>query len=331
MAMILNNKSTTQTGANGASLLGSLVFTRVGELKVHKNDLENIFTNNGLSPAKYDVDIIRPSDAMRRATSKLKNMQITIDINGAKRVAYLDIAESNLGKEVLRYVGRKVVDDKGKKVCYDQISTMVFDRGLKTLSHSPVDYAYQLEYDYEALLNDTEVKFMEWTQYHTQDTVRNTINKVISSLNPTKIKVTGDDDSIAKFVPVKYNSELQALKSILNDLNPYHTNQSYTSGIQFIDLVDTDANKDLLIQSVQSDISGRVNSLISDLSTTLISKSTISTQTAISFVEKLNTMRAEADEYAKLLKTSMSVLGQQIAQAVLQVEDAKEEGTIDVV
>lgn len=316
--VVVNNAT---AGNQSQPLLGHLVFASVGDLRIHKQDLEHIFTNAGLSLNKYQPGDIRPSDAMRRATSKLKNKKLAINYNGQTVSAILDVTEQSEAAVTIRHIGRKVVDEKGRKVCYDQLTSFLYDKQNQTLTFEPTDALFAVEYNYNDEFNTIVNLFNEWCQYHTRDTVRNIINKVINSLMPTPIKTSQDDDAVARFIPVRYQDDLHALKKVVADLKQYHTN-NLTSGCQLIELYDSTANNAMISNAVQGDIKLRIQNVVNDLAETLKQRSNLPLETVQRYTKQLVQMRAEAIEYAGLLRTSMSILEAQISTALNRVEEA---------
>lgn len=319
--MALNTVVTSKATAGqvNQSLLGNLVFVTVSELKVHKQDLVTLFTNSGLSLQKYQPGDIRPSDAMRRATSLIKNKRLGISYNGANVNAVLDVTEQQETALTIRHIGRKVVDEKGRKVCYDQLTSFFYDKQNNSLTFDPVDPLFCTEYAYDQLFSEVIATYNEWCQYHTKDTVRNIINKVVQSLMPTPIKTTPDDDAIAKFIPVTYEYELKALKQVIGDLGPYHT-AGAVSGCQLIELYDSEANNSMIADAVKGDIKGRVQNLVGELTEILNNKGSIPVEQAQRFARQLVQMKNETTEYAGILSVSMDVLERQIATALSRIE-----------
>ena len=309
------------TGSAPAGILGYLAFMGFGDMKVHKSDLEQSFTSANLSLQQYQPGDIRQPDAMRRATSLLKNKKVEIMFNGQKRTAVIDVTEYATDTEVLRYIGRKVVDDKNMKITYDSISLIHFDKAQGTLSFEPVDTAFLTEYNYEVMLQDIMDKYIEWCQYHTKDTVRNIFNKVVNSLMPTPVAAVPGEPSVAKFIPVAYESTLIGMQQVIKDLKPHHLNGA-VSGCQYIELVDSDINKQMINAAVHGDVKAKVQTLVHELQSTLQKNGSITVKSGQILANKLMEIKKEVQHYEDLLGASMTILEQQIVTALMKVDDA---------
>lgn len=313
--------ATVKSSTTLPSLLGNLVFVSFGELKIHKSQLEQLFTQHGLSLNKYQPGDIRPADAMRRATSLLKNRKIQVNtgVKGTK-VAVVDVTEDSDPSSVLRYVGRKMVDSKNKGVDYVQVSTLHFDRTASSLTFTPVDQYLQQEFDYTGMLQSIVSTYNEWCNYHTKETIRNIVNKVVNSLMPTLIKPAPDEDSVARFIPATHQDELVALKNVIYGLAPHHT-AGHASGCQFIELYDSETNKGLIEESVKDNVKTKVSLLVSELSELLKSNGTITPERGKSMIRKVFEMRDEVKNYSSLLNSNMSILDAQIASCLNKIQD----------
>lgn len=304
-----------------AGLLGYLTFMSIGQLRVHKNDLAASFQNAGLSLHQYQPGDIRASDAFRRATSLLRNKKIPIQYGGGQAIAILDITEFSTDDEVLRYVGRKVVDDKNRKLDYQKITVFVFDRSTEDVTYDPIATVFLNEANYDSIMNDIVNTYKDWCTYHTKDTIRNICNKVIASLMPTPVTAVQGEPSIAKFIPVTYEKELMGLKQVISDLSSYHLNGE-ESAVQYIELFESDANKALLNAAVHGDVQAKIQTMINEMTETLKKKGSITVEAGTRMANKLQEMRKEVVHYSNLLGTSMTILEKQIATALTRVEQA---------
>jgi hypothetical protein len=301
------------------SILGNLVFTSIGDLRIHKNDLEQIFAKNGLSLTAYQPGDIRPSDAMRRATSKLKLKKVPIKYKGNDSSATIDVTESLTASGAVRYIGRKVIAEFMQTVDYEQISTFIFERSTGALSHTSVDQIYHAEYDYESILKDTENLYNEYCNYHNKETIRNIILRIVNSCMPTLIKPVADEDSVAKFIPHVHVHTINAMRAVILDLKNYHINGS-ASGCQFIELFDSEANKTMIETCLKNDVKTKVTNLVSELTDILKQRGAITLEKGKILVTQLKTIRDEVKTYSDLLGVGMDVLEKQIATAITRVE-----------
>lgn len=306
---------------NQGELLGKLVFYTVGDIKINKQDLETLFIKNGLELSKFQPGDIRKSDAMRRATSLLRNKKIIINyLQLEDVVAYIDITENNTPTHVYRYIGRKVVDTANDEVNYEQIATFIYEKENDLLTFTTVDPMYEFEFPYNQLLAEIVDLYEEWTEFHTKDTIRNIVLKIINSCMPTLVKPIEGEDSIAKFIPFAYQNTMNSLRRLLLDINQYQIGEK-SSGSQFIELYDSDENRKMLERNITENIKDKLEVLISDITTVLQNGEPIPLRRAITYTEKLDNLKLETKHYASLLKTSLDILTQQIETVHRRIED----------
>jgi hypothetical protein len=295
-------------------LLGHLFFYTLGDIKISESELEAIFVKNGLDK-KY-VKKINKIDAFRRATSKAKQA-VTINYNGSQAKARLEMDEVRCDSDcVVRALGRKVIDEANEALSYKTVGKIVFHRDNSTVTTS-VNNSYIHEMDYTDVLDETVLRYNDWSVYHTKDTVRNMSNHVLESMYPVSLMPSG----LCKFIPKASKDTLYALQGVIRDLSAYGNDCLF----EVVPVIDTEEQRELIDKSATKEIKEELYQFTQDLKQVITAKQTISTKSAVAYIEKFKALNAKAKEYESLLGTYMGLLTQQIQEAIALVNDNTEQ------
>jgi len=312
-------------GLDPNQLIGYLMFYCIPEIKISHSELEDIFIKNSMDKSHLPKKIFE-HDAFRRATGQI-NGKISISLtNGDNVDAKLNVDEvRNDAYEIVRVVGRKVIDSTKAEVEYTPVGRFVFHKKTKVVDTALNDGAF-LEYDYDRLLNDTVGVYKEWTNFHTKDTVRNIINKIVKSTQPVSI-LKG-----AYFIPKDEYDTLKSLQGVIHDLAQYAPNE--TPGIELIPLLDTVEQRTMLEERVNKEIIGDVENLMVELADMLKSDKEIHTRTIKRITTDFQTLQDKTKTYTNLLQTSMKVVQDQLLSAIdrfAKVQAEKELGGVEII
>lgn len=298
-------------------LLGHILFLSMDEVKIHKDDLSDLFKKNQVSSSFLPHEI-KPHDAYRRATSRAQGA-IDVTIGGQTQKARLLVRETKKDDDiVVRNLVRELLDEKNAEADYVTVGKLTYDRKNEALNIS-WDSNYLNEYDYKRVLEDTQDLYAEWTQYHTKETVRNIFNRVVKSMHPISIATGGR----AQFIPKMNQDLLYSLKAIVEEL----PGNSLAEVIPMIDTVD---QRDLITKNLEKEVLYDVDKLLEDFSELLQGGSTLRKSTVKRYAQMVVSLQAKTQEYEGLLSSKMTVIQQQLAQALTKVqsnlldEDAEE-------
>jgi hypothetical protein len=297
---------------NPADLLGYLEFHSIGELKIHKDQLGDIFDANGLDN-KFLPREIKAHDAYRRATATATG---SIDIttpNGAKKARLLVREVKADDNMVIRHLVREIVDSKNEILAYDTVGKFIFQRksGTMNISWSP---DYLDEYPYDILITDVQTLFVDWTQYHTRDTVNNIVRRIITDMNNVSILPNGK----ATFIPRHKWTTLEGLKGMIEDLKSFHTGNS-ESMVEIIPVIDTIDQRDMVQKRVEAQLSGEANTLLADFAELLTADKT-SVKTVQRYAKRVIDLQDRLDEYENLIEKKMEVLSNQLGDALKRIQ-----------
>lgn len=291
-------------------LLGHLLFLNLDEVKIHKDDLSQLFTKHNLSQT-FLPNEIKPHDAYRRASSKAARTIEVPNGNGGVQKARLLVRETKKDdKQVVRNLVRELLDEKNAAAEYATVGKLIFDRDKDTMNVT-WDANYLNEYDYRKILEDTQDLYVEWTQYHTKDTVRNIMNKVIRSMYPVSIMQGGR----AQFIPKRSQEVLYNMKAVIEDLPG-------GSLAEIIHVIDTTDQRDLITKNLEKEVLYDVDKLLQDFSEVLQSP-TIRSSTLKRYAQAVVSLQDKTSEYEKLLSSKMGMLQQQLQQAFNKVSSVK--------
>lgn len=297
-------------------LLGYLAFYSLGDIKITEADLESLFVSNKLD-TKY-IRKIAKADAFRRASSSVKRT-LEISYNGAMVKAMIEVNELRSDATgIVKLMGRKLVDEKNETLDYAVIGRMEFERATNQMTVIP-NVNFGGEYPYDKILEDALNNYKDWTVYHTKDTVRNLVNNVVKTFQPIGLMSSG----LCKFLPKTYKDDMFALRSLVKDLSGF--SQSDPNEFELIPVIDTDEQRDLISKSANDDMKNELNSFVAELTDVIKNKQVIPKRTATTYANKFRELQNKATEYESLVGTYMTILKQQITQAMEFVEDNAEE------
>ena len=290
-------------------LLGHLLFLSMDEVKIHKDDLGLLFQKHQISSSFLPHEI-KPHDAYRRATSRAQG-PIEVMINGKHHKARLLVRETKKDdKVVVRNLVRELLDEQNAEADYVTVGKLTFDRNNDSLNIS-WDANYLGEYDYKKVLEETRDLFNEWTQFHTKETVRNIMNRVIKSMYPVSITNGGR----AQFIPKMNQDLLYSLKAVVEEL----PGNSLAEVIPMIDTVD---QRSLISKNFEKEVLFEVDKLLEEFAE-IIKGGAIRKSTLKRYAGLVVEMQGKTQHYESLLQNKMSVLNQQLTTAMNLVQTAQ--------
>lgn len=303
----------TNADIDSGELLGFLEFHSIGDLRIHKNQLGDIFDKNGLD-SKFLPREIKPHDAYRRAT---KQAQSTIDIDGddgKKQKARLLVREVKTDNNmVIRHLVREIVNSKDEVLDYNTVGKFIFQRksGTMDTSWSP---DFLDEYPYDVLIEDIKNLFTDWTEFHTRETVSNMVRRIINDMNNVSIMPNGK----ATFIPRNQRHTLENLRGMIDDLEDYHQNGG-ESVMEVIPVIDTVDQREMVQKRVESQLSGEANQLLADFAE-LLKADTTSVKTVQRYAKRVVDLQDRLDEYETLIQRKMGVLSNQLSDALARIQ-----------
>ncbi len=294
-------------------LLGHLEFHYIPDLKIHKDDLTKLFTKNNL-PLSYMPNEIKPHDAYRRATATAAQT-LEIQYDGNTKTAKLLVREVACdNKRVMRHLVREVIDQAQEKPMYITVGKMEYDRDNELMRVS-WDSSFLVEYDYKGIVQSIEALFTEWTQYHTKDTVRTIVTRMIKETNPVSIMSRGK----AVFIPKSSTDRLKDIKALVEDLHPWAIEPTAMDLLPMIDTVD---QRNFIGNRLQGDVVHEANELMADFAELLSKRGALRLKTVQNYTKQIMDLRNKVDDYEVLLGATMTTLNQQLQLALTNIQIA---------
>lgn len=298
-------------------LLGNLVFMNIKDMQIPEAGLVSVFQSNNI-PEMY-VKKISKADAFRRATSSVKNKIIYLQDpstgNMLKAKIEVDEVKSDIDG-IKRIIGFKSVDEKNEDISYVPLGYVDFDRHKEVASYS-IEHAYSYEADVVDTFTQCMTNYTNWSVYHTKDTIRNTINRIINDTHPISLMPTG----ICKFVPKSSADLMYNLKNALGEMSSYSINSGSENVMEIIPIINTDEQRDLIEKNFTSEVSDELFALSQEIKEVLQNKSVLSSRTAMSYIEKYKLLQAKAQEYENLLGVYTQAIHDQIVASLDLVND----------
>jgi len=298
---------------NPNTILGYIEMHSISDIKIHKTDLEHLFWTHGMSTTHLP-EKIKPHDAFRRATH---TAQQSIKINNsdspnARLLVREVVCESD---RIVRHLVREIVDSHNEVLDYATVGKFEFSRESERMYYS-WDHAYLDEYNYVSILQEIEQLFLEWTQYHTKDTVRNIVNRIVESMNPVGFMARGK----AMFIPKHQAENLKSLKSIIDDLSFYAHETDQKPIMEIIPMIDTVEQRNLLHRRIEIEISDGLDSVITEMRQALQNRGTLRASTVERYINNVRDLKRKAKDYEELLAVRLEIVQTQIEEAFDNIE-----------
>lgn len=306
--------------------LGNLLYYSLSDMSIKESELMDIFSLNQI-PTTYIRKISTP-DAFRRASSSIKNTHLLLtDINTGevmKVKVEVDEVKSD-DTSIKRIVGVKAINEKNEDISYIPVAHIEYWRDSETVT-SVVEPAYVGNQDIEDLCTEVIDKFDVWSQYHTKDTIRNTILRIINDTHPVSLTPTG----LCKFIPRSHTDLLYSLKEALADMEHFCQNSGEHNFMEIIPVINTEEQQDLIKNASARELKEELHGFTQELKDVLQARKSLPPRTVSSYLERFKTLSEKVSDYECLLGNYLGFLKVQITDAVNLVTDNAEEDNEEV-
>ncbi len=305
--------------------LGSLLYYSLSDMKIKEQELFDLFKQNQL-PVDYIRKISAP-DAFRRASSSVKNttLYITDSTTGETMKTKIEVDEVKSDDSgIKRIIGIKAVNEKNEEISYVPVASVEFFRKNEVVS-TYVDSSYATNQDICDLCDEIENKYAEWSVYHTKDTIRNTILRIINDTHPVSLTPTG----LCKFVPRSHTDLLYSLKETLTDMEQYCQNPGDHNFIEIIPVINTEEQQDLIKDASTRELKEELFGFTQELKDVLQARQTLPARTVSSYLERFKTLSEKVNDYESLLGNYLGFLKVQITDAVTLVKDNSKDNELE--
>lgn len=297
--------------------LGNLLYYSLSDMKIKEQELFDLFMQNQLS-----VDYIRKisaPDAFRRASSSIKNttLFITDSTTGTTIKTKVEVDEVKSDETgIKRIIGIKAINEQDEDISYVPVAVLEFDRSTNSAIYD-IDVYYKSNNDIVDLCNDVINRYNEWSVYHTKDTIRNTILRIINDTHPVALTPTG----LCKFVPRSHSDLLYSLKEALKDMEQYCQNSGDHNFMEIIPVINTEEQQDLIKDASTRELKEELFGFTQELKDVLVARQTLPSRTVSSYLERFKTLSEKVNDYESLLGNYLGFLKIQITDAVSLVKD----------
>ena len=296
-------------------LLGNLLFMNIKDMKLSEKELNDEFVAAGLS-SSY-INKIKPSDVFRRATSSIKGKSCILTKSGIKSVINIDEVCSDNDK-IIRIASLHGIDEKNEDIEFEKMLSFRFDRYTKKMKFTIS--SQHLSNDALQIAQEVEARFNEWCIYHNKDTIRNLINRIVTSMHPVNLMPTG----ICKFIPLNSSDTLHKLHKLISNMSVYCINQGDENLVEIIPIIDTKDQRDLITKNYSLEITEEMNDLASALSK-VISKGSLTSKQASAYINKFAELKQKANEYDDMLGIYSENIQKQIKVSLDLINDNADE------
>lgn len=293
-------------------VLGNLLFMNLTDMTIPVNKLENIFKAYNI-PQSFIRKIV-PADAFRRATSKVKGKTLDLMYNGQLCTVKIEVDEVRCDTDsIKRIIGAKRIDQANENIEYDPVAEVIFTRTGSTLSKAvlfaPGDYNYSVV---EQVTDEVTNMYNDWILYHNKDTVKNIVNRIVSSTHPVNLMPTG----LCKFIPQTSTDLIYNLKGALQEMSSCSIQPNSENIVEIIPVLDTTEQRGLIEKNFRAEITDELFGFTQELKEVLNAKKKIGTRMANAYVTKFNTLRDKAKEYESLLGVYVGAIYSQLKDAM---------------
>lgn len=303
--------------------LGNLLYYSLSDMKIKESELFDLFKANQL-PVNYIRKISAP-DAFRRASSSIKNRTMFIvNPNNTSENLKIKIEVDEVKSDsdgITRVIGRKIIDEDNEEVSYEQIAELTYLRDTNIVAYSLRNSDIVNTMEYSKLCMEVQDKFDEWSVYHTKDTIRNTIVRIINDTHPVSLTPTG----LCKFVPRSHTDLLYSLKEALKDMEHFCQNAGEHNFMEIIPVINTEEQQDLIKNASTRELKEELHGFTQELKDVLQARQTLAPRTVSSYLERFRVLSSKVSDYESLLGNYLGFLKIQITDAVSLIKDNSED------
>lgn len=304
------------------AVLGVLEFHSIPDIRIKQDELLDLWIKHGL--AQEFVPRIRPVDAFRRATTAVQRT-IYIEQNGVTYEAHIEVDDvTKDNSTVVRLLNRKLIDKVNQQTPLLTVGKFEFDRATATMRIS-VNPAAAGEYDYRSILFEARDLYLEFRDYHTRDTLRNIVTKLVRSTRPLSIV----ERSQGKFIPREHIPTMQKLQNLLRELQERVPDQDCS--LDLIPLVNAPDLRRLLAKRLKVEVLEESQALLDEAKEIRQKYGKIKLEKAQSLLEQFIGLREKIEVYEKLINTTLPELRDHIKWAMDNIDiDDDDNGLIGI-
>ncbi len=291
-------------GAGDMDPLGYLSwYTVPSDLKVTRQQMEDAFITSGISTSQMP-DPIRPHDAFRRATSRVRKERIPVP--GVKDNFYNTLVREIRcdDQEVLRHLVIETVDAQNAVLTYQEVAAFRFCRVSNNMNFSyltsPDPNLYPI---IDNIRQSAEDKFQQYVKYYAGAHIRRMIISLLNTLSPTLVRPSG----AVYFIPRRYEDDVIALQTL-----------GKTLGAEFITLpvIDAENAREMVLNAFKKQTINTIHEL-----TEALKEPDITAYRVGSLMNQSKELLSRVREYEGLLQNKLADLQSHVEIIQLQMKN----------
>lgn len=306
--------------------LGNLLYYSLSDVKIKEQELIDLFTKNQL-PVSY-IRKISKADAFRRASSSIKNTILYVTDTNTGCTVKLKIEVDEVKSDITgikRIIGVKSVNEKNEDISYIPIAYFEFNRDTDSVAYK-IYPVYSNNNDIITLCDSVINKYNDWSIYHTKDTVRNTIVRIVNDTHPVSLTPTG----LCKFIPRSHTDLLYYLKNTLKDMEDFCQNIGEHNFMEIIPVINTEEQQELIKKASEKELKEELFGFTQELKDVLQTRTNLPSRTVSSYLDRFKALSEKVNDYETLFGNYLGFLRIQIKDAISLIgsnadEDDEEE------
>ncbi|MEW6613972.1 MAG: DUF6744 family protein [Thermodesulfobacteriota bacterium] len=260
--------------------IGDIVWWSLSNIKVRRDDIENMFRQVGLGE-NYLPAVITNDSAYRKAIKYNRKVS-------DPQLLRLILDDSDI---IVHGIVNEKADMENMNLDYALEARVSLDKGTGVFhSTTETDKTKKIHEDYDFYM-----------LYYTTDDVRSIVVRVIRSLNPTVIREGGG----VYFVPVTYEDTVKKLEQLIPMM-------SWSSVVYSLPIIDTEKTRKNIFAVYTTQVEKEIERVVAELEG--FDNPTV--DVLKNRVEKFNAIRLKAEMYEDLIKMSADGIRSRIDSAV---------------
>jgi hypothetical protein len=300
------------------SFLWHLLWFTISDVKISREQLEQIFTDIGI-PEKYLPNPISPRDAFRRAT---KMIEFKREPKEGEQQTYTNILVREVSsnrERIIRQIVREVVDSKNVTLSYDPIAQLTLRNETleaRYLTHSSNITDYEID-----IIDSIPDLYENAKENYNGKNVRDIIKNILYECNPVSVRPSGG----VYFVPYKYTDTVENLKTFARELANFSITETRTQMFS-VPVIDTQEQRDMVEDSLENQVISGSISLINEMKE-LVSQGNrrITQYLAEQYIDKVKALKNLVTEYEDMLESQAIKARENLNLAMAQAMKLLEE------
>jgi hypothetical protein len=280
-------------GGEKVPILGHLIWFSVKESRIEPQELRKLFAKIGI-PVEFIPDEISPINAFKRATAELSE-EIEIPLDQNRTAVFLVRLTAKSDTEIVKSIIKEVRDQNDKRLSYEEVGRVHFDKDLKDVIY------YATQPDSQLVIDQIKQLYETYGKYITGKQIRAIFHDIIESMSPTQVRPSG----AVYFIPHQYADMVQKMEVLSKELVPYGITD-FSSAFESIPLIDAEKTRSLVELRFEEQNTRDVDRTLAEL-TILLQGTDATTRTGARYIEMVKKAKENIERYEGMLNKEMSI------------------------